>query len=53
LLTPDVKDAEDPQEQWWWLRRRLRRPPPRPAAPTVRELYQAYEEATGTVLGCD
>jgi len=51
LLTPDVCEA-DVEEQWRWLRRLLHRPPPTPG-PTIRELYQAYEEAAGTVLGCD
>jgi hypothetical protein len=53
LLGEAVRDAErEPEEQWQQLRRRLRRPrPPRKA--TIRELYQAYEEATGTVIGCD
>jgi hypothetical protein len=46
-------DADsDADEQWQVLRRRLRRPPPKPGT-TIRELYQAYEEVTGTSLGCD
>jgi hypothetical protein len=53
LLAEAVEDADrESIEQWQQLRRRLRRPPG-PRRTTIRELYQAYEEATGTVLGCD
>jgi len=52
LLTPDVRDVDDARQQWWWLHRRLRQPTP-PRGPSVREIIQAYEEATGEVLGCD
>jgi hypothetical protein len=48
-----IRDADrESVEQWEQLRRHLRRPPP-PRRTTIRELYQAYEEATGTSLGCD
>jgi hypothetical protein len=52
LLTQAAEGDDDADEQWRCLRRRLRRPP-RQRGPTIRELQQAYEEATGTSLGCD
>ena len=52
LLTQAAEGADDADEQWRCLRWRLRRPPP-PRGPTIRELQQAYEEGTGTLLGCD
>jgi hypothetical protein len=45
-------DVDRHEEQWEWLRKRL-------AArlqnkkPSVASLCQAYEEATGTCIGCD
>jgi hypothetical protein len=44
--------AAEEAEQWEQLRRRLARPPLR-HGPDLAKLYQAYEEATGTCLGCD
>jgi hypothetical protein len=52
LLAQAVNEAGAMDEQWECVRRRLHRPAPKPGA-TIRELYQAYEEATGTVIGCD
>jgi hypothetical protein len=45
------RDADEAREQWEWLRRRLRRSSPPRRIPA--ELYRAYEESTGTYLGCD
>jgi hypothetical protein len=51
--TAAASDADmDHAEQWECVRRRLRRAPAK-RRPTRRDLYQAYEEATGTPLGCD
>jgi hypothetical protein len=44
--------AAEEAEQWERLRRRLARPPAR-RGPNLAKLYQTYEEATGTCLGCD
>lgn len=52
---PLVRAEEDvggPDEQWQWLRRRLHRQPPQRRA-LVTQMIQAYEEATGTTIGCD
>lgn len=44
--------ADENREQWDCLRRRLR---PRPVEHKINlaEVYQAYEEASGTLIGCD
>jgi hypothetical protein len=44
--------AAEAAEQWERLRLRLA-PPPARRGPNLTKLYQAYEEATGTCLGCD
>ena len=47
-----AEGAEQRPEQWDWLRRRLAaRPLAKPH--WAAELCQAYEEATGTCIGCD
>jgi hypothetical protein len=51
-LTRAVEDPGEEAEQWERLRRRLARLPARRGA-TATQLIQAYEEATGTCLGCD
>jgi hypothetical protein len=52
LLTQAVEEAGGPAEQWQVLHRRLNRPAAKPGA-TITQLYLAYEEATGTMIGCD
>src|SRR6516164_5407517 len=47
LFAQARRDAGQMDEQWECVRRRLHRPAPKPRT-TIRELYQAYEEATGT-----
>ncbi len=46
------EDAGGPDEQWNWLHRRLHRQPPQRRA-LATQLVQAYEVATGTMIGCD
>ncbi len=48
----EVEGEDETQEQWEVLRRRLSPPPQRQRVP-VAEMYRAYEEATGTLVGCD
>jgi len=45
-------EAAEAAEQWERRRRRLA-PPPARRVPDLAKLYQAYEEATGTCVGCD
>jgi hypothetical protein len=44
--------ADERQEQWECLRRYLSHPPMENQIKRA-ELYRAYEEATGTLIGCD
>jgi DNA-directed RNA polymerase specialized sigma24 family protein len=52
LFTQSVEDDNESVEQWQCVRRRMMQPPPKQRT-TITQLYQAYEEATGTSLGCD
>jgi hypothetical protein len=52
LFAQVVKDSGQTDEQWECCRRRAHRSTPK-RGKTIRELYQAYEETTGTVIGCD
>jgi hypothetical protein len=47
-----VADMEEQRAQWEVLRNRLAHLP-RPARVPVAEMIRAYEEATGTMIGCD
>lgn len=49
---PSLVGVDDHREQWECLRRRLAHLP-RPAKVPVAEMIRAYEEATGTWIGCD
>jgi hypothetical protein len=52
--TDDRSEADDRYEQWDCLRRRLaRKVKPASQCVCVAHLMQAYEEATGTRIGCD
>jgi hypothetical protein len=52
LIAEAMETSSERLEQWERLRRRLPRPPANPRVP-VAEIQRAYEEATGTCLGCD
>jgi hypothetical protein len=52
LVTQAIEDVDDRRERWEWLRRRLSRPSGIKKVP-VTAMYRAYEEATGTCIGCD
>jgi hypothetical protein len=47
-----VADMEERRAQWEVLRNRLAHLP-RPVKVPVAEMIRAYEEATGTLIGCD
>jgi hypothetical protein len=47
-----TESADEWTEQWDLLRRRLARQPRKEKVP-VAEMIRAYEEATGTCVGCD
>jgi hypothetical protein len=46
------EQPDEQREQWAWLRRRLT-PPARTDHAPAAVLIQAYEAATGTLVGCD
>jgi hypothetical protein len=47
-----VKSVDERREQWAWVRRRIPRPARVDHAPAAA-LIEAYEAATGTLVGCD
>jgi hypothetical protein len=46
------EEADEFQEQWDLLRRRFA-PRPHVKEPCLADICRAYEEATGTMTGCD
>jgi hypothetical protein len=47
-----AEETGEDLEQWERLRRRWA-PRPQDEAPHIADLWRAYEEATGTRIGCD
>jgi hypothetical protein len=52
LVVQAIEAVDERRERWESLRRRLSRSP-EPKKVPIAEMYRAYEEATGTCLGCD
>jgi hypothetical protein len=46
------RDLTEPLDQWEWVHRRLYHPVAAQKV-SITQIYQAYERATGTLLGCD